>query len=283
MRIAILADIHANLFALDAVIDDLDRQNVDEVLIGGDIVGRGPMGSAAIKRIQERGWNGVRGNHEDYLLSFHHNKIPEEWHALSEWSAARWMAKELDDESIQFIDALPFSRTSSRTNELRLVHGSPRSHTEGIGPWTPEEDVEHHLASVDEKIIICAHTHRPMERHTASGLVVNVGSVGLPFNADNRAQYAILTHQNNAWSVEFRQVPYDREAFVRYYKTSGFSELGGVTAALLLLEIEHARPFLVPFLRWAKARELPVATEHLPEFLQFFDHQQPLSKFFAKL
>lgn len=283
MRIAVLADIHANLFALDAVIDDLDRQNVDEVLIGGDIVGRGPMGSAAVQRIQQRGWSGVRGNHEDYLLAFCQGNIPDEWNTLSEWSAARWMAKELDADSITFIDSLPFSRTSSLTNELRLVHGSPRSHSEGIGAWTPEEDVEHHLACVEEKILLCAHTHRPMERRTASGLVVNVGSVGLPFNSDNRAQYVILTRDKNTWSVEFRQVPYDRDAFVRYYKTSGFAELGGITAALLLLEIEHARPFLVPFLRWAKARDLPVVTDHLPEFLQVFDHQQPLSKFFAQL
>src|SRR5690606_3051845 len=118
MRIAILADIHANLFALDAVIDDLTHQNVDEVLIGGDIVGRGPMGKAVIKRIQQHGWDGVRGNHEDYLLSFYHGKIPAEWHTLNEWSAARWMANELDADSAAFIDSLPFSRTSSLTNDL---------------------------------------------------------------------------------------------------------------------------------------------------------------------
>src|SRR5690554_5002291 len=151
------------------------------------------MGKVVIKRIQQHGWDGVRGNHEDYLLSFYHGKIPAEWHTLNEWSAARWMANELDADSAAFIDSLPFSRTSSLTNDLRLVHGSPRSHSEGIGTWTPEEDVEHHLASVEEKIILCAHTHRPMERRTASGLVVNVGSVGLPFNSDNRAQYVILT------------------------------------------------------------------------------------------
>ncbi len=283
MRIAVLADIHANLFALDAVIDDLDRQHVDEVLIGGDIVGRGPMGSAAVQRIRERGWQSVRGNHEDYLLSFYHGDIPEAWHTLSEWSAARWMARELDKDSAEFIASLPFSRTSSLTNELRLVHGSPSSHSEGIGIWTPAEDIERHFAAVDEKIILCAHTHHPMERRTAAGLIVNAGSVGLPFNGDARAQYVILTREKTCWTTEFRQVPYDREAITHHYKSSGFLEEGGITAALLLLEIEHARPFLVPFLRWANARQLAVIDRYLPDFLQIYDHRRPLSEFFAQL
>ncbi len=69
-KIAVLADIHGNLPALEAVLADIDAQRPDEVLVGGDLVGRGPQGSAVVRCIRERGWRAVRGNHEDYLLGF---------------------------------------------------------------------------------------------------------------------------------------------------------------------------------------------------------------------
>lgn len=69
-RIAILADIHANVPALTAVIRDIDQQHIDEVLVGGDLVGRGPQGTAIVEVIASKGWDCIRGNHEDYTLNF---------------------------------------------------------------------------------------------------------------------------------------------------------------------------------------------------------------------
>ncbi len=69
-RIAVIADIHGNMPALEAVISDLADQAVDEVLVGGDLVGRGPEGSRVVKRVRELGWPAIGGNHEDYLLAF---------------------------------------------------------------------------------------------------------------------------------------------------------------------------------------------------------------------
>ena len=72
-----------------------------------------------------------------------------------------------------------------------LYHGSPRSHSEGLGTWSSDERLQQHLDSIDADVLVCAHTHRPMERPLAGGTVINVGAVGLPFNGDRRAQYAI--------------------------------------------------------------------------------------------
>ena len=132
-RIAIIADIHANLFALEAVVDDIDAQNVDEVLVAGDLVGRGPQGSAVVHRIAELGWRCVRGNHEDYLINFIEGDIPDDWRHLDQWAASRWMARELDEESIRFIDALPFSLHAETDRGVEVFHGSPNSHSEEIG------------------------------------------------------------------------------------------------------------------------------------------------------
>ncbi len=282
-RIAVIADIHANLFALEAVVADLAERQVDEVIVAGDLVGRGPQGNAVVHRIAELGWDCVRGNHEDYLLSFCRDDIPESWRHTEQWAASRWMARELDDQAIRFIDSLPFSRRSRLDPNLEVYHGSPNSHSEGIGRWTTDERLREYLDTIDGTVLACAHTHRPLEYQAETGLVVNVGSVGLPFNGDRRAQYAIFEGSGTTWRVTFQQVPYPRERILDYYDSSGFLEEGGVTAKLLCREIKWARPFLVPFLNWAEIVDQPPTSESIDAFLAIYDPAESMAEFFARL
>ena len=91
-RLAVLADVHGNMPALEAVIEDIESHGVDEVLVGGDLVGRGPEGSLVTRRIRELGWPSIRGNHEEYVLTFRKGEVPADWLEAKEWAAARWMA-----------------------------------------------------------------------------------------------------------------------------------------------------------------------------------------------
>ena len=285
-RIAILADIHANPFALEAIIDDLPAQRVDEVVVAGDLVGRGPMGAAVVSRVRALGWPCVRGNHEDYLINFARRLVPEPWLTSEHWAASRWMAHELGQDHVEYIEALPFDLTLPCAPSMLIVHGSPRSNQEGIGPWTTPQELEDLFALVEPErdLIICAHTHRAVVLEVPDrGQIVNVGSVGLPFNGDWRAQYAILERLGGAWRVELRQLPYDRDALTRAYHDSGFLHSGGVTSAMLLREVLHARPFLVPFLHWAKTLEREPTLEHIPDFLQLYDAQTSTREFMAQL
>ncbi len=280
-RIAIISDIHGNMPALEAVIRDLDGQGVDEVLVGGDLVGRGPEGSRVVKQVRELGWPAIGGNHEDYLLSFRHREVPDEWLHTREWAAARWMAAELDDDDDDWLQRLPFSIARPG---LRLVHGTPETNREGIGPWTGDDEVKGHLAAVDEAVLVCAHTHRPQIHETEAGLVVNVGAVGLPFNRDPRAQYAIFTAGgDHGWRVEPRAVAYDRSRIYGIYESTGFLAAGGVTSRLLRMELEHASPILVPFLEWASLAEVPPTSAALEDFLEIFTPGQSLREFFQRL
>ena len=282
-RIAIIADIHANLPALEAVIADLQPLNPDEILVAGDLVGRGPQGTAVVRRIASQRWRSVRGNHEDYLLSFVRGDIPDAWRHAEEWAASRWMADELDEESVRFIDALPFSIQSSIDPDIEVFHGSPNSHSEGIGGWTPEDRLETFLEAIDGTVLVCAHTHRPLCYRSEAGLIVNAGSVGLPFNGDPRAQYVMLHGQPGQWEVEFRQVDYDRQALLAHYNSSGFLTKGAITAELLRREVEAARPFLVPFLNWAEISHCDPTTANLEAFLSVYDPHQSMAEFFASL
>ena len=269
-RVAILADIHGNVPALEATLADLAQQRPDEILIGGDLVGRGPEGSRVVAIIREHGWRTIRGNHEDYLLAFRKGEVPKSWRRAEVWSAARWMAEELADEDVRYLDSLPNDLRSRRLPQVRLVHGTPRANTEGIGPWSSDRSMCRHLDSIQESVLVCAHTHRPLERCFPDGQVVNVGSVGLPFNRDPRAQYVVLHGEGDNVRVEFRQVDYDRAKTLSIYEASGFLEAGGVTSLLLSMEIRDAAPYLVPFLSWTAAEGVAQIPEAIDAFLAVY-------------
>ena len=175
--------------------------------MGGDLVGRGPQGTAVVRRIAELGWRTIRGNHEEYLLEFRAGDVPAEWlHAGGVVGGALDGGGARRARRRRWIDALPFSLTSGAAPGLRLVHGTPSSTREGIGPWTSDRRLGEHSSKVEEELLVCAHTHRPLQREVDGGLVVNVGSVGLPFNRDHRAQYAIFHRTTTAaWRVELRR------------------------------------------------------------------------------
>jgi len=279
-RLAIIADIHGNMPALEAVLRDIENQAIDELLVAGDLVGRGPQGSRVVQRIRQLGCAALRGNHEDYLLDFRRGEIPDDWLSTEEWAAARFMAAELSEQDSEYIAALPLELIRPA---LRVVHGTPRSNRDGIGPWTDDHELHGHLQSIPEPLLVCAHTHRPLIRDTPAGRVVNVGSVGLPFNRDPRAQYAILEQDGDSWQIEPRQVPYELGEILAIYSSSGFLEQGGITAQLLRLELQNATPLLVPFLEWCKVVKLTPALEHLDAFLDFHDPDEPLRELFRRL
>lgn len=282
-RIAVLADIHGNLPAFEAVLNDLADASVDEIILAGDLVGRGPQGSAVVKRAQSLGLRSVRGNHEDYILSFRRREVPAEWLEAEEWGCSRWMAAELDESDIAFIDSFPFTTSPATADTVKIFHGSPSSYNEGLGPWTDDAKVQKYLVESAGQVLVCGHTHRPAQWHFAAGLAVNVGSVGLPFNADTRAQYAILTSGPDGWSVEPRMVAYDKELVFAAYESSGFLANGGATALLLRHEVATARPFLVPFLKWAEITEQPPITASLAQFFEYFDPELSIVDQFKRL
>lgn len=283
-RIAVIADIHANLPALEAVLDDLAGRDLDEVLVGGDLVGRGPQGDAVARRIREIGLRSVLGNHEEYLLAFRRGEVPDDWLTHPDWAAARWMARELSEDTAAYLAELPFSLVAASASELRVVHGSPSSTREGVGPWTSDEKLGEIFDAVEEPVLVCAHTHRPLvKRPAAGGLVVNVGSVGLPFDGDPRARYAILERGHEGWRVEHVAVPYDRERTLDAYRSTGFLEAGHVTAELLALELRTAQSHLVPFVEWAAVTGRPASRDSLPLFLESFEPGTPLPAFLASV
>jgi predicted phosphodiesterase len=248
VRIAIVSDIHGNLPALQAVLDDLTQVGPDRVYVNGDVVNRGPQSKECLDRVRALGWPVVFGNHEEYVLKFRHGTWGEDGQSPF-WLPVRRLAEdELTADDIAYLERLPHSWVIALPGlpPIRLVHGSMRALNEGLGPWLDDDEL---LAAVDgasEPVIIGAHTHRPFERRVGTRWIINSGAVGMPYNGNPAAQYLVLTAANGEWQAQFRAVPYDRAPVYEAWARTGYLELS-VSARLMVYELETATYHFGPY------------------------------------
>ncbi len=255
MRFAVISDIHSNFPALLAVDQELKELAPDFVVVAGDFINRGPQPRHVLDFLLDKKWPLLRGNHEDYVIAQCEGFAPNDIRANPIWQPARWTAEALGKNDDAF-RTLPLTTTLSEiatnrvldTNAL-VAHGTPQVNNDGVFNRTTDDELREMLGENPPHLFIGAHTHVALMREVDATLVVNVGSVGLPFNGDARAQFGIFTWQNSAWKAELRQMEYDREATYRAFETGGFLKNGGPLARVILHEVETARPHLGPWVR----------------------------------
>jgi putative phosphoesterase len=219
MKIAIISDIHGNISALEAVLRDLERQgNADHIVVTGDMFSFGPAPDQVLVKLEQLPRaQFLLGNTDRYLLERTYPSLSngDDWQDRLLLSF-QWTAKRLGDEGFDFLKSLvPFSVIQDRHRQLLAVHGSPRSDEEGLTIQTETSDF-----AVDPQVsvIVGGHTHVPMDRSVGDVRFVNAGSVGIPFDGDPRACYALISNVAangcGPTQVELRRVPYDIEAAV---------------------------------------------------------------------
>ncbi len=279
MRVAIIADIHANVPALEAVLDDIAHLDIDDVLVNGDLVNRGPGNVGVLRLLEPYLARTTLGNHDDLMRMWIERdpSLPREWYDDPFWSSTALCATELDAAGyIATLRELPMTlRVDAPGAPAVLVsHGSPRHYREGYGSFLSDEDISEITQMHPADVLVGSHTHRPLQRRWGHYRVLNTGSVGSPFNGDPRAQYLVLELGPHGWAPEFRRVPYDREAALRAFETSGFLDRGGLSARIFHQELRYARSFLVPFLMWCeeggRAREEATWEEFRRRFARRF-------------
>jgi predicted phosphodiesterase len=200
--LALLYDVHGNVRALDAVLDDAAAQGADAFLIGGDVALFGPWPEDTVARLRELApatW--IRGNGERWTAD--PDAAPEPMRGAT--AVAR---KALGDELVDELAALPESTPVG--DDTRAWHGSPVSDVRSFTP-EPGDDEAQLLQGVTEARLIFGHTHLPFARAATTGAteLVNPGSVGMPLDGDHRAAYALLREDG---TIEHRRVAYDHAA-----------------------------------------------------------------------
>ena len=255
MRLAILADVHGNLPALDAVIADLAGRGIEQVVVAGDAINWGPFSAPVVARVREAGWATIRGNHELVLLDYGTPREPREWADRAAFPVPHWLGRQLPPDLRLAIALWPDTLVVRPPDAppLRIVHGSPRDHSEPIYPEIAEAALAPMLAGIAEGTIVAAHTHRPMDRRIGRWHVLNPGSVGMMLDGDDRASYLILEGDAGGWRGELRRVPYDKAPLFAEFARLGFVEECGPIGALVVEEFATARLRIAPFLRWRAA------------------------------
>ncbi|WP_461208898.1 metallophosphoesterase family protein [Desulfocurvus sp. DL9XJH121] len=232
MRFAVLSDVHANLEALTAVLQDLDRQDVERIFFLGDAVGYGPDPEPCVALLRERGAACVLGNHEHALI----RPAARAWFNPSARQAVDVAVGQASEDSLAWMRTLPSSLAFGR---YRFVHGFPRDNAFLYLYATDEERLKRGFTDMGEDLCFVGHSHM-LERVVCDAVgvrrlplmlgvtaldpslrhIVNVGSVGQPRDdVDYRAKYAVFDEA--AWTLEMRAVDYDWRAVARRIRELG--------------------------------------------------------------
>jgi predicted phosphodiesterase len=225
MRIAFISDLHASLIPLEAVLEDIRAAGVDQVVCLGDIVDMGPEPHQTIARMRQLGCDCIIGNHDP---------LPEVPHPLL-GPVVEWTRDQLDDEDRAWLAALPPTVEIGLADGVTLlgVHGSPRSYDDQILCDTPEDVIEEMLAGASFDVLVSGHVHVQMVRPLGARLLVNVGSVAMPFErpftgAPPRllpwAEYGIVGWERGSLSIDLRRVPFDFAAYRNAIYASGLPD-----------------------------------------------------------
>jgi putative phosphoesterase len=205
LKVAALYDVHGNVPALEAVLAEVERVGIDQIVYGGDIAS-GPLPRETVEIVRSGDAAFVRGN-ADRLDSPAGNPKWDE--------ARRWVEDQLDEEQIEWLANLPFSAV---IDETLYVHATPQDDETVITELTSDERLAKLLAGVEQPLVVAGHTHMQLDRRAGSTRFVNAGSVGMPYEAEPGAYWAIVEKGD----VDFRRTEYDLEPAAERIRASGY-------------------------------------------------------------
>jgi putative phosphoesterase len=209
MRIGLISDVHANLPALNTVLEDMP--SVDQLVHAGDVVGYGPYPEDVIEVFRDLEITTIQGNHDRIIVGDSakgDDAVP--------MTVANWTAERLGDDELDYLDSLPLE-LNLVGSRVHVAHGAPGKPDE----YTYPEDFRPELLS-GEDVLILGHTHEQALSEFDEGTVVNPGSVGLPRDGDLRSGYAVLNLET--MEIDLYRVEYSYEDVQKRAREFGLPE-----------------------------------------------------------
>ncbi|MBI4977738.1 MAG: metallophosphoesterase family protein [Spirochaetes bacterium] len=220
MKIALISDIHGNLQALQAVIQDIDRNAIQSIICLGDIISMGLQPGEVITMLQSIHCSFILGNHDEPFIDFSQmgmlSVISEEVFISNKWTLGH-----ISEPQREFIRTFKSSvkLQDARGRKIYCFHGTPKHNYEGISPDTDDDSIHVYLDECNDDIFVCGHTHRQMRREFNGKIIINPGSVGSVFNESCSkgngtalqpwAEYGILDLSKNNVSFEMEKIPFN--------------------------------------------------------------------------
>lgn len=214
MRIAVISDVHGNIRALEAVLADVRKRGpFDEIVNGGDLALGGPRPREAMDALRALGYPTVVGNTDQWLVGgLDGLEAPPPLYPIRDWARGR-----LGSGDLAYLRALPMSYRIEPAGgpPLVIVHATPTSTVVSVNPDAPPGMLAAMLDQAQTRYLAYGHIHKAYVREVRDGAVVNVGSVGLPFDGVPKPAWAMFTLVGGRWQAEIVRVPYDTEAVAR--------------------------------------------------------------------
>ena len=225
MRIAVIADVHANLPALRAVIEDVTAIGCDAVWCAGDLVGRGPHPNEVVEEMRRLAIPTVQGNWDE-ALGMGREVTGAIWASpdaeAEGYASLAWTDSRMTEENCSWLRQLPSTlRMEVDGRTALLFHGTPMKQNEYLWEDRPSRYFARIASDEGDDIFAFGHTHQTFHRVTAAAHFIGVGSVGCGGAGDARARYAVLYVTDSDVVVGFRSVEYDLESVARDMATAG--------------------------------------------------------------
>lgn len=224
MRIGLFSDIHSNYHALEAVLADMQNRGVDRLVCLGDVTLKGPLPKECVDRVRALGCPVVLGNADAaYDPELHPSKFParnqSQVESLADFDRHLQALTRADQE---WLCRFPLTHTEWVDDaRLDFFHAAPHHYYVLLMPWASNEELERLRLADETRASAFGHCHRPFVRTVAGRMVINTGSVGIPFDGDPRPSYVVLDVQAGSMAAEIRRVAYDAEAAIRTAQAVG--------------------------------------------------------------
>jgi putative phosphoesterase len=213
-----MSDVHANIHALERVMQDVDTQGADVIICAGDLVGYYPFPNEVVDEMRKRNAICIAGNHDRACVNldtFNMNPLAA--------SAIFWTVKHISDASMAYLRRLrPRATLNLGGTAAAMFHGSPSNDDE----YVFEEDANADLIQLAKaQIVISGHTHVPYVKRIPEGVLVNPGSVGQPRDGDPRASY--LIYEEREQDFVLRRIEYPVEEAAKAVASAGLPDYLG--------------------------------------------------------
>jgi putative phosphoesterase len=239
MKIAFISDIHGNAIALEAVLQDIENQGIDKIYVLGDICYRGPEPKRSLDLVRSLHTEVIKGNADEWVVrGVQEGEVPEK--ALELMNLERqWIVSQLEPSDIDYLASLPAQLNLSIENVgISAFHATPTSLFDIVLPNAEDQQIETSLMEANEaQIYVYAHIHKPYIRFLNGKVIMNIGSVGLPFDGLTKSSYGLIEIEDGHIKTSIRRVSYNLESVVALYHEAKYPNADMMSKVIMTAKI----------------------------------------------